>query len=204
MTQEEYEQRNIEVAMRPPNYSWHMSEKAKMLQNYSTKFSKSPYMFKNEKFLHEFTKKVRAARGLDENDVRQIWWVNEEESKGQAGAATKRTISRFKVVVFEGSARLNKFIEAEPAFVDEIETSSQGGSGVAKMAAAMGQKLVQKAGQLEGEKKGAQVKKNMKVRTVVDRTKRVNFSIKVPRAENGSVEDGLMLDFAFDNQTITN
>jgi len=48
MTQEEYENRATEIAMRPPTYAWHMSEKAKMLQNYSTKFSKSPFMFKSD------------------------------------------------------------------------------------------------------------------------------------------------------------
>jgi len=48
MTQEEYEERSIEIAMRPEKYAWHMSEKAKMLQNYSTKFSKSPFMFKSD------------------------------------------------------------------------------------------------------------------------------------------------------------
>ena len=72
--------------MRPPNYSWHMSEKAKMLQNYSTKFSKSPYMFKNDKFLLEFCKKVKAAQDVDESDVRQIWWINEEVKSGSSTA----------------------------------------------------------------------------------------------------------------------
>ena len=55
-----------------------MSEKAKMLQNYSIKFSKSPYMFKSDKFLIDFCKKVKTASEADESDLRQIWWVNEE------------------------------------------------------------------------------------------------------------------------------
>jgi hypothetical protein len=48
MTGDEYEERSIEMGMRPETYAWHMSEKAKMLQNYSTKFSKSPFMFKSD------------------------------------------------------------------------------------------------------------------------------------------------------------
>jgi hypothetical protein len=42
-----------------------------------------------------------------------MWWVNNQMA-GSKQEDKGKSISRFKVVVFDGPTRLNKFIEAEP------------------------------------------------------------------------------------------
>jgi len=61
---------------------------------------------------------------MDESDVRQMWWVTSQEKQGS------KNVSRFKVVVFDGTTRLNKFIEAEPCFVEEVSSKDKGAESI--------------------------------------------------------------------------